>query len=545
MLWILLPLIAGYCGARQLPAVNPLWLALAGMLILAASLLRAMRGPGEKESRTAAWGLTLSLTIFLGAWAWWQVRVPEMPPAWEELPARETDLRLKVISSFAPPPDGRYWRGTGRITEVQPLVAELVGQTVVFSTRAPEQATPLTPGRKLFLRGVVRRLEDDPDNAFLQYCKSQHIYFRLNQGWLLEEPAPPTWLSAKLNAAREHWSAILRRAPAGQESRADVLAAMLLGDRALLDPDQEEAFLLSGTMHLFAVSGLHVVAVAGTLLGLTTLLRFPRRSRGPFTLLLLGVYVLVIGMPSSAVRAYAMLAFYGAGRTLDRRTASFPAIIASAVAVLLWDPRELIKLGFQLSYAVVASILLLGLPLGDALEKRFRPGDPLAGLRTHRLWNGWNLLRRTSIQALSISLAATLASAPLIILHFEVFTPGAIVINPVLMPVAALVVVDGIIVLLTGLLHLDAISLFFAHAGWLLIALMEFAIGASLHAPGLFDRRSWILPGAAETFTILFLLLGLLAHHRAIARQWPAAVRFGLPIIAVLLGLWTGTRAAG
>lgn len=541
LLWILLPLIAGYAAARTFASGDPLLPTLGGLFCVVPSLSGLFRVGGRKAT-SGTWSMPLMAAVFLGGWAWWQVRVPELPPDWEILPPREVDLRLETWSVYQPPPYGHYWRGVGKITAADPLVAELEGQMAVFSTRAPADVSPLSRGTELAVRGIVRREEFDPDDPFSRYLKSQHIFFRINQGRLLESPASLSPLARLLAGWREDWNAILTRTIPGQERRANVLAAMLLGDRDLLAPDLEEAFMLSGTMHLFSVSGLHVMAVGSALMGIATLLRVPPKARGAVALTLLGVYVLVIGFPPSAVRAYAMLAFYGLGRVCSRRTGSFPAIVASAVVILLWDPRQLLSLGFQLSYAVVVAILVLGLPLGEALEARCRRRDPLGESDADFRWRHWPTVRRASIQALAISFAATLASAPLITFHFEIFTPGAILLNPLLMPIGALVVVDGMLVLFAGLLHLGQIGFFFAHGGWLLIALMELIINNSLKIPAMFSQRGWGI-GWAEELTLGFLFLALMSHHRKLAIAWPPVIRFGIPIITVLFGMLIGTHA--
>jgi len=536
LLWVLLPLMGGYAAGLWLPSVPVSFLVGAALLAGSGAVWFSQSSCG----RVIGWHVFFCVAVFSGSWAWWLERVPAVPAEWEVLPAREVEVQMVVTRVFRASDDGRYWRGVGTLISADPLVAELVGQSVVYSVRGTEEGMVPVAGARLYLRGVISRL--DNDDPFDRLWESQQVFFRLRQGQLLASPdRGPSWRQWAA-AERSRWAEILSRSGPEQQRLAGVLGAMMLGDRALLDPLLQEQFLLSGTMHLFAVSGLHVMAVGGALFGLASLLPLPRSVRTWVALIFLGVYVGVIGLPPSAIRAYAMLVFYCVGRGLTRRTAPFPAVVASAVVLLIWDPRQLLGLGFQLSYTVVAAILLLGLPLGNTVESWFRSRSvmrvEMPGIWNQRLAD----LRRYVVQVCAISLAASAASAPLVVRHFEVFTPGAVLLNPLLVPVAGLVVVDGVIVLLLGLLGLEGLSQFFAQGAWVLIAGMELVVQGALWLPGMFGHRGWVQAASGLWLTLAFLWLSLCMHFRTMIPRWPPLVRFALPIVVVLVVLMWGTQ---
>lgn len=535
LLWVLLPLIGGYAAGMCLPTI-PIVALLTAALLAAAGAVWCCR---DRCEGVVWWRIFFCLAVFSGSWAWWLARVPAVPPEWEILPPREVEVQIEVTRAFRPSEDGRYWRGVGKIRSAGPLVAELVGQSAVYSVRGTDHGPPVE-GAHLHLRGVISRLGDE--DPFDRLWERQQVFFRVRQGQLLSNPDPgPFWRQWAV-IERSRWTTILSRSVPDQQRRAGVLGAMMLGDRTLLDPRLQEQFLLSGTMHLFAVSGLHVMAVGGALLGLVGFLPFSRGARTMIALMLLGVYVTVIGLPPSAVRAYAMLLFYSLGRGILRRTAPFPAVVASAVAILLWDPRQLLGLGFQLSYTVVTAILLLGLPLGNAVECWFRARNVMRvdapGIWHQRLAE----LRRYVVQVCAISLAATAASAPLVVRHFEVFTPGAVLLNPLLVPLAGLVVVAGVIVLLLGLLGIEVLSQFFAHGAWVLIAGMELIVQGALWLPGMFGHRGWLHAANGLWLTLGFLWLSLCMHVQQLITRWPPIGRFAIPIGVVLVAVIWGTR---
>lgn len=84
---------------------------------------------------------------------------------------------------------------------------------------------------------------------------------------------------------------------------------MIFGDLSLLSPEQKQNFLLTGTMHVFAVSGLHISILTAGALGALRLARCPRILAWILTLVGAWFYVQVIGAPPSAMRAWQMCLF--------------------------------------------------------------------------------------------------------------------------------------------------------------------------------------------------------------------------------------------
>ncbi|MBI5394525.1 MAG: ComEC family competence protein, partial [Verrucomicrobia bacterium] len=161
-----------------------------------------------------------------------------------------------------------------------------------------------------------------------------------------------------------------------EETIVGLLRAMLVGFRPGLTNELAEPFMQTGTLHVFAVSGLHVAVIAGILVGLLRFCRTPRLVTAAIALPLLLIYTIATGAPASAVRSFLMAGIVIIGWSLPRPTDMLNSIAAAALVVLLLDPMQLFDVGFQLSFAVVIAISLL-VPgpgyLARALYRRTQP----------------------------------------------------------------------------------------------------------------------------------------------------------------------------
>ena len=105
--------------------------------------------------------------------------------------------------------------------------------------------------------------------------------------------------------AQARLEGILRHGLEAQPQTASLYLAMLLGAKAELSGEQENAFMRSGTFHIFSISGLHVAVIAGAIHLLFHLLRVPRRFAVVIGLAVLWLYVQITGASSPAMRAKA------------------------------------------------------------------------------------------------------------------------------------------------------------------------------------------------------------------------------------------------
>ena len=159
---------------------------------------------------------------------------------------------------------------------------------------------------------------------------------------------------------------------------ADLLVAMVLGDVSSLPEDVQEEFRGTGTFHLFSVSGLHVGMIGVLLWYVFKILRVPRRHAAGWIIPLLFFYVLMTGLKAASLRSALMASIVLLGMMTNRRPVLINNLCAAGFLILLVDTNELFNPGFQLSFCVVAAIMLFAGPLSSLLAAPFRPDPFLA-----------------------------------------------------------------------------------------------------------------------------------------------------------------------
>lgn len=233
---------------------------------------------------------------------------------------------------------------------------------------------------------------------------------------------------------------LARRVTEGIDDRAsaDIVQAVVLGEKAAGSTAFED-FRKTGTMHIFAVSGLHVGLVA-LIVGVTgKLLRWhPRAVLWCVLFSMLG-YAFLTGMRPPALRA-ALMGCVFLGRYLFRRPSSVVNnLLAAAIVVLACDTFQLWQAGFQLSFLVVAVILALEPHLWGKVA-HLAEQDPYLPKAVWNRWQHFSTGLRTKLgRMFTVSLAAWVGSSPLSICYFGWFTPISSLAS-VLMVMAAFVI---------------------------------------------------------------------------------------------------------
>jgi competence protein ComEC len=202
---------------------------------------------------------------------------------------------------------------------------------------------------------------------------------------------------------------------------AELARGFVLGEDEGIDARTREDFRRSGLSHLLAVSGENVTLLALLAMPLLGALGIPLRERLVWVLGLIAVYVPLAGSGPSIQRA-AVMGAAGLLATLSGRRASrLYALLLALGVTLAVDPGVAADIGWQLSFAAVAGIFLLASPLRAAIAARI-------GSR------GW---RRALAEGAAVTIAATLATAPLIAFHFETFSTTTLLANVLAMPAVA------------------------------------------------------------------------------------------------------------
>ena len=218
--------------------------------------------------------------------------------------------------------------------------------------------------------------------------------------------------------------------PGSEESK--VIRAVVIGERS---PDSLELlrnFRHSGTLHVFTVSGMHVMMVGSMIWFVLKWAGVRRRWAVPVIIATMFGYAWLSGNGPAALRAAWMGAVFLVAYSLRRRPDLLNSLGAVLLASLIWNPAILRMPGVQLSYGVVAAIGLLTVFVRwffvwISREEELLPSSEIGWLR--RRWTGF---RKKLAEALAVSMAAWIGSAPLSMFHFKLVTPVSVIATVVL-----------------------------------------------------------------------------------------------------------------
>src|SRR5205814_9600035 len=263
-----------------------------------------------------------------------------------------------------------------------------------------------------------------------------------------------------------NWSqATLERGLPEQDESLRLLWAMALGWTTALTEEVSEPFMRTGTMHSFAISGLHSALIAGILVALLRVLQIPRAVCGWLVIPLIWSYTAATGWQPSAIRSTLMMSVIIVGWALRRPSDLLNSLAAAGFIILLWDPQQLFQASFQLSFFVVLSIALL-LPPIEKIRRRLLDTDPLLPPelrpRDRKRLDAPIHFVTTSF---ATSLAAWLGSLPLIACYFHLFTPISLLANLVIVPLSGLALMSSLGSLLCGG-WCSWLCELFNHSGW-------------------------------------------------------------------------------
>ncbi len=374
----------------------------------------------------------------------------------------------------------------------------------------PDALSPhIFRGQHLRVHGALQRpaLPQVPGQFnYRRYLQLRGIHYEMNlNAWPEPDPtlggptSPP--LTHRLQAAARRALALGQPPP---DDAHRLIWAMVTGWRTWLTGERKQPFLESGTLHLFAISGLHIALIAGILVHLSRIAGIPRRYAGLLIIPALWLYTASTGNPASAVRAATMSSVVLLGWLLQRPPELLNSLGVACLLILLVDPLQLQQTGFQLSFAVVTTMILMQAPLATLRDRLFadqalRPPESTSRLR--------HVCERASLKlfaAAGLSLSAWLGSAPLIAASFHLITPVSLIANLILVPLASLVMASAALSFTTAW-FLPSIASLANSSAWLWMRMMITCCEQFAALPG-----AWFTVPDPGTGLVLTYYLGLL-----------------------------------
>jgi competence protein ComEC len=399
---ILLPFAAGIVAARLLQPPGPLLLLLLSvpLALLAFVLVRGNRDPA----------LHLFAALLVAGALWYSVRADSPFGRFQGATFRNAEVIGRVVS--APSARGR---GVGFLVDCDSILCgNLVGHVRtdllvrIYDSALDPRRLPAY-GDHISILGTAT-VPDPPANPgefdYAAYLGERGVGMTLTvsdaRSLYLFDRGDLSWLDRLVVRVQERAREFADDDVGGREGA--IVRALLLGEREQIDEPTRDAFMRTGTVHLLAVSGMHVGIIALALFVVVAWI--PNRI---VQLLLymasLGFYAMVAGGGASIVRAVLVASSIMLARTAGRVTSPVNTLAFACLVILVASPAELFQAGFQLSFAAVAGVLLLYRRSYRAVAGRF----PAIGRRWFLAW---------PVQLFLLSLAAQLFTLPLTAYYF-------------------------------------------------------------------------------------------------------------------------------
>jgi ComEC/Rec2-related protein len=367
---------------------------------------------------------------------------------------------------------------------------------------------------------------------YREHLRHKLVYYQLRvlspEDWHPLEPAasrPP--LSDRFIAWAQQ--ALAKGLPA-EDEELHLLWAMLLGWKPGLTNEISAPFMQTGTLHVFAISGLHIAMMAGVLLAVLRMLSVPRDFCGLVAIPMIWFYTGATGWQASAIRSAIMASVIILGWAMRRPSNLLNSLFAAAIIIFLWEPQQLFQASFQLSFFVVLSIALL-IPILEAKVFPWMHPDPLVPHDYLPVWKrAWYFCARYPAGCLCVSASAWLGSLPLIAVFFNMITPVSLLANLLIVPLSGLCLTCGMASLLTG--WLPVVPELFNHSNWFFMRCMVVLSDGFAAIPGAYFYVA--TPGSK--FIVIYYALLIAATF--VPKKIPAVRGWGFAALGVFTLGW-------
>lgn len=323
-----------------------------------------------------------------------------------------------------------------RLTLPDGTEQEVGGLALVQTSRYPRRGY----GDRLRIVGDLELPPIFEGFSYREYLARQGVfsYTRRAQTQLVERERSGWLLAYLFGAKRRARETISRMLP---EPQAALLTGILLGVDVGIPEEIMDAFAITGTAHIIAISGFNITIVAGTFAGIAGRL-FHRRRALLTAMLAVAVYTVLVGASAAVVRAAAMGILYLFGRYVGRKSYAPVSLAAAAWMMTAWNPHALWDSGFLLSFAATAGLMIYTRPLEISCERAV--GRFISEERARRVI-------RLASEALLVTLAVQITTTPILLGKFGHVSPVTLLSNALILPAQSYVMLLGGMATLLGL----------------------------------------------------------------------------------------------
>jgi competence protein ComEC len=326
--------------------------------------------------------------------------------------AQTEQIMFATVTDFSERPNNyRLTLSCQKMGTAADSMHDCVGNALVYIRKdSSEKGTPQY-GDLILIKSKIHAVEPpkNPDAFdFQKYLHRQNIHYQsfaaLEDVQILAQRRGNPIQQFAIDC-QKHLLAILKRHLTTDREFA-VGSALLLGYRDAVDEDVRNAYVQTGSMHILAVSGMHILLIFNGLQWIFKAYKSGNRrfrwTKAILSLLLIWLFALITGLSASVLRAAVMATFLAVGQTIKRRGNTYNILAASAFMLLIWNPMFLLDVGFQLSYLAVIGIV------------HFYPKIQKMVISKNKIIN-WTW------DALAIGFAAQLVVTPLSLYYFHQF----------------------------------------------------------------------------------------------------------------------------
>ena len=325
-----------------------------------------------------------------------------------------------------------------------------------------------------------------------------------------------------------------------------VADAMLLGDRSMLPQEMRTVFVESGTVHLLAISGLHIGILLAFLLAIGRALQLSNRRSILLAVVVLFIYLQVADCRPPMIRAFVIIVIWSAGRLVRRPAFSANSLAVAAIVILGMNPTSLFDVGTQLSFLAVAVIFWLSslgrLSNGEPDVAAVPNSDTKTASSSVEIAEALQQPWVRSLKSIGKTIGSMwlmsgsiwLISAPLVMSVFNVVSPAGLVINVVLIPVVGAGLCFGFASILVGVISQTIAWPFAFVFGWFLkglVATVDLAASIDLGHVYVPEPPGWWL---IVFYTVVVMAMLATTLKRRPARVWSVVgvwVIFGLTLL--------------
>ncbi len=302
-------------------------------------------------------------------------------------------------------------------------------------------------------------------------------------------PTKPTFLRSVSQDCRTFLEqALMKHVP--EKNDGYMLSALLLGIRRKIDPELKAAYSAAGVTHILAVSGMHVGLIFGCLVFVFGWIRNWKTGAWAFSLFiifLLWFYGLVTGLSPSVLRAVTVFSVMQLNDLFKKPPLSINGLCFATLILLFADTDLVFDVGYQLSFAAVYGIVSFQRPILD-------------------FWRPKSWILKSVWEGIAVTLAATIATFPVILYYFHQFPVYFLVANLVAVPVSNALIYAGIVLLLVS-----PFSALAKLVGWVIHWTLAFLNGFVIFIEQL--PFSSISDVYVPWYTLLLLFLFLILFH--------------------------------